>query len=504
MRSSKAEVARRNLRRFVVLDLLLGRVDQHHPLYSWLTSYGLSELDIEWFRQNPQTPDVLGIDYYPHSDWQLDAHVGGVRQRRADNPDRPVRRRQAYWQRYGIPMMLTETSIEGQPINREIWLETCVDHIKRLREEGVPMLGLIWWPMIDQLDWDGALTHRIGKIHEVGLFNLKRTPDGTLARHATPLVKMFNQFAESRRRIGRQARAHQLSILRSEEEQLPPVGEWIQPTIEAREQRKSETVIRRTATALLPKRQSTIVLPISTTTTEIDEAHGLQSVDISTDDKFTESLRHRRLLSSALGIRLAAPAAISLAICQEASDPVRRRAVLRSARRAREPDLQFHRVMPNVTVMCPHVGPEWNHNPDLPAKLREWTAEAIRRMNENTEGAFDRPLLWYYSPMDSAWSLGHFDNRGVVYDCMDELSQFTGAPPQLIENEKRLMQHADVIFTGGYEMGEKRKKLHDNVHIFGCGVEFEHFGKARDPQTTIPAGHRFHGPPDPRLVRRGR
>ena len=79
-------------------------------------------------------------------------------------------------------MMLTETSIEGQAINREIWLETNVEHIRRLREEGVPMLGLIWWPMIDQVDWDGALTHRIGKIHEVGLFNLKRQPDGTLAR----------------------------------------------------------------------------------------------------------------------------------------------------------------------------------------------------------------------------------------------------------------------------------------------------------------------------------
>jgi glycosyltransferase involved in cell wall biosynthesis len=88
--------------------------------------------------------------------------------------------------------------------------------------------------------------------------------------------------------------------------------------------------------------------------------------------------------------------------------------------------------------------------------------------------------------MDSAWSLGHFENRGVVYDCMDELSQFTGAPRQLIDNEKRLMQFADVIFTGGFEMGEKRKKIHDNVHIFGCGVEFSHFNKAADPKTNIP------------------
>src|SRR5947208_14948520 len=88
--------------------------------------------------------------------------------------------------------------------------------------------------------------------------------------------------------------------------------------------------------------------------------------------------------------------------------------------------------------------------------------------------------------MDSAWSLGYFANRGVVYDCMDELSNFSGAPKQLIDNEKRLMEHADVVFTGGYEMGEKRKKLHPNVHIFGCGVEFDHFAKAARPDTVIP------------------
>src|SRR4051812_30370624 len=230
----KAEVARRNLRRFVVLDLLLGRVDKHHPLFSWLTSYGFSELDIEWFKQNAQTPDVLGIDYYPHSDWQLDVHVGGVRQRRADNPIGLYGVAGADWQRYGIPMMLTETSIEGKPINREIWLETCITDIKRLREEGVPMLGLVWWPMIDQLDWDGALTHRIGKIHEVGLFNLKRKQDGTLTRHASPLVKLFKQFAATgEESVGKLDQINYPSI-EANEEQLPPIGEWIQPTMEQR------------------------------------------------------------------------------------------------------------------------------------------------------------------------------------------------------------------------------------------------------------------------------
>jgi glycosyltransferase involved in cell wall biosynthesis len=88
--------------------------------------------------------------------------------------------------------------------------------------------------------------------------------------------------------------------------------------------------------------------------------------------------------------------------------------------------------------------------------------------------------------MDSSWSLGHFENRGVVYDCMDELSQFTGAPKALVANEARLIEHADIVFTGGYNLGDKKKKQHDNVHVFGCGVEFDHFNKAEDPSLPIP------------------
>jgi hypothetical protein len=88
--------------------------------------------------------------------------------------------------------------------------------------------------------------------------------------------------------------------------------------------------------------------------------------------------------------------------------------------------------------------------------------------------------------MDSAWSLGYFENRGVVYDCMDELSQFTGAPRALVSNEARLIEHADIVFTGGYELGDKKRKQHDNVHAFGCGVEFDHFNQAALPNTQIP------------------
>jgi len=97
--------------------------------------------------------------------------------------------------------------------------------------------------------------------------------------------------------------------------------------------------------------------------------------------------------------------------------------------------------------------------------------------------------------MDSAWSLGHFENRGIVYDSMDELSQFTGAPKALIDNERRLMEAADIVFTGGYELFLKKQQLHHNVHFFGCGVEYEHFAKAQDPNTVIPPDIDFIGRP---------
>lgn len=476
----QSEVARRNLRRFLVMDLLLGRVDEKHPLYPWLNSYGLSDLDLEWFRTNPQSPDVLGLDYYPHSDWQLDRVGQGVRQRRADQPIGLHGVASAYWRRYGIPLMLTETSIEGQPINREIWLESIVDDMRRLREEGVPMMGLIWWPMIDQLDWDGALTHHIGKIHEVGLFNLKRQSDGTLARQASPLIEVFKKYAEQGDEAVGALESINYPSPDAIEEQDEQLGQWMPPDTQSR----------------AGSNGNGHASPSSGTPRD-GGAPSAFSVQRSALNKNTEHQEREKVSDTKSTDRYGI-----VVFCHLRWGFVWQRPQQFLSRFARkhpilfieepffdrpegsEPDVQYHRVMPNVTVVCPHVPPSWNKNPQLPAKLREITKEAIERMNEN--GEFDSPLLWYYSPMDSAWSLGYYPNRGVIYDCMDELANFAGAPKQLIDNEKRLMNFADVIFTGGYEMGEKRKKLHPNVHIFGCGVEFKHFNKAQDKTTAIP------------------
>ena len=464
----QAEVKRRNLRRFVVMDLLLGRVDRDHPLYTWLNQYGMAELDLQWFRNNPQAPDIFGLDYYPHSDWQLETKVGIVKQRRADNPLGLYGVANAYWNRYGIPLMLTETSIDGKPINREIWLDKTIDDIRRLREEGVPMLGLIWWPLLDQLDWDGAMTHRIGKIHEVGLFGLHREKDGTLKRSTTPLVKQFKAAMESgESRVGPLTFVASPAVMDDSQTPLSTSESWEE--LEGAAPGGSVTgIASANSTMTEPKMKPAVQTPgrLSVETEKSTDRYGI--VVFSHLRWGFVWQRPQQFLS-----RFAKKHTVLFIeepfFDRPDGDP---------------PELQFHRVMPNVTVACPHLEPSWQNNPELPNLLRQYAHQAIEEMNES--GEFDLPLLWYYSPMDASWSLGHFQNRGIVYDSMDELSQFTGAPPSLIANERRLMDHSDVVFTGGYELYLKKKEQHHNVHFFGCGVEFNHFNLASDPATSIP------------------
>jgi glycosyltransferase involved in cell wall biosynthesis len=50
-----------------------------------------------------------------------------------------------------------------------------------------------------------------------------------------------------------------------------------------------------------------------------------------------------------------------------------------------------------------------------------------------------------------------------------------------------LISRADVVFTGGYQLYQSKSRYHSNVHFYGCGVDAEHFTKARTPDTELPA-----------------
>jgi UDP-galactopyranose mutase len=112
-------------------------------------------------------------------------------------------------------------------------------------------------------------------------------------------------------------------------------------------------------------------------------------------------------------------------------------------------------------------------NGDRDATLRRLLSEFVARER------IARPVLWYYTPMAGAWT-DHLPASAVVYDVMDELSNFRFAPADIRDQDQRLLRRADVVLTGGRQLYESRRGRHPNVHLFPSSVDVAHFGKARD------------------------
>ena len=89
--------------------------------------------------------------------------------------------------------------------------------------------------------------------------------------------------------------------------------------------------------------------------------------------------------------------------------------------------------------------------------------------------------LWFYTPMALAFA-HHLKPQLTVYDCMDELSLFKGAPPALREREDHLFARADLVFTGGQSLYEAKRTQHPDVHAFPSSVDVAHFEQARNAQ----------------------
>jgi len=98
-----------------------------------------------------------------------------------------------------------------------------------------------------------------------------------------------------------------------------------------------------------------------------------------------------------------------------------------------------------------------------------------------------RPVIWYYTPM----ALGAEPSKAlgkavVVFDAMDELAQFRGAPKTLIAQEQALIAQADLVFAGGPRLYERRKDRHPRVHCFPSGVEASHFRQPGQTPSHLP------------------
>lgn len=150
---------------------------------------------------------------------------------------------------------------------------------------------------------------------------------------------------------------------------------------------------------------------------------------------------------------------------------------------------------PNVLRCVPHGT---YRGEAFGAEQIETLAPALTRLLEGAAGP--RHVAWLYTPM----AIGLAERmapKAIVYDCMDELSGFDGAPTAISAREAALFDVADVVFTGGPSLYRAKRERHPNVHCFPSSVDAAHFARGRERKPTPGPRLGFYGVLDERLDR---
>ncbi|MBQ5939312.1 MULTISPECIES: family 1 glycosylhydrolase [unclassified Massilia] len=168
------EMARHmNELRFLALDLTYGH-DVSGRMYEYLFDNGMKREDYHFFlNRNVKPVCIMGNDYYATNEHVI-------------HPDGSTGScelfgyyviTQQYYHRYRIPVMHTETNNRDAGTGEKdacAWLEKQWSNLVRLKTDGVPILGFTWYSLVDQVDWDSALTIDAGTVNQYGLCDLER------------------------------------------------------------------------------------------------------------------------------------------------------------------------------------------------------------------------------------------------------------------------------------------------------------------------------------------
>lgn len=183
------QAAFENERRWLSFDLLCGKVDSYHPLRAYMVDNEITVEELDFFVKNPCPPDILGINYYLTSERYIDqskrqypAHTHGSNGKHtyadvevvrvgAARPDGLQKILSDAWQRYGIPIAVTEVHLHCTREEQMRWLKYIWDAACTLKDNGVPVLAITPWALLGSVGWDKLLTN-IGGTYEPGVFDL--------------------------------------------------------------------------------------------------------------------------------------------------------------------------------------------------------------------------------------------------------------------------------------------------------------------------------------------
>ncbi|HEU4705067.1 MAG TPA: family 1 glycosylhydrolase, partial [Sphingomicrobium sp.] len=192
-----------NERRWVSLDLLAGRVVEGHLFRRWLRNKAASEAELDELATGEAAPDIIGFDHYLTSERFLDHRVGRYPQVEpgsngrhayvdveATRVDRhrpllgPGPRLRETWERYGIPIAVTEAHHGCTREEQVRWLHEMWTAAETERKRGADIRAVTLWAMFGAVDWRSLLRRREGA-YDVGAFDTRsQAPRPTLVAKA--------------------------------------------------------------------------------------------------------------------------------------------------------------------------------------------------------------------------------------------------------------------------------------------------------------------------------
>ena len=187
---------------FLALDLVSGRIGEQHTLWPWLLKHGAKEIDLTYFLDNAVRLPVIGMNLYPmFTQKKLLRDAGGrfrIRMPYA-GADLITRLGHLYYDRYRVPLMISETASMGSLRRRLDWLSQSIAATKQLRTEGIPVTGYTWWPMFSLVTWAYRQGRRPVTDHlaQMGLWDIVPSPTDPLRRTPTSAVDAYQRQVQS-------------------------------------------------------------------------------------------------------------------------------------------------------------------------------------------------------------------------------------------------------------------------------------------------------------------
>ena len=140
-------------------------------------------------------------------------------------------------------------------------------------------------------------------------------------------------------------------------------------------------------------------------------------------------------------------------------------------------------VADNIFRFCPLVLPF--HGSRVAQWINRWFLSwSLRRASRKL--GFREPITLTFVP-NSAGVVGSLCERLVIYYCVDEYSQFTGANRDaILAMERELMEKADLVVVSASRLYETKRASNTNTVLITHGVDVDHFRTACADGTPIP------------------